>query len=670
MKVFAYPLIPFTIFLSLGIVANYYLNLDLNIIVSLIALFLLLLLGSWFYMKKSWKPTIFYGVFTYSLACVFGFLIQNFHLHTNSKTHYSTFLNEQEIYQLKGVVTANFKTTEKNYKHLVSITEVNSKKANGKILTYVKKSSKKELIPGDEIVFIAELQPIPNNFNPYQFDYATYLKHQNVYHQVFLKDNDHLLVKHYKNWDSFWFHLQNKLVTSFNIHKFSDENKSILNSLLFGQRKLLDKETITTYSNAGIIHILAISGLHVGIIYLLLLFVLKPLTRIKKGKTIELILILFFLWSFATLTGLSASVTRAVTMFSIIAIGKYYNRNTNTFNTIAFSALLLLIINPNFIFDVGFQMSYAAVIAIVALHPFFHYFYFNKSKITKFFIDLTLVSLAAQIGVLPLSLFYFNQFPILFLVANIVVIPLATFILWLGIATLLLNFIFPKIALYLGYILDFSITILNNYAKWISSFENFIIKNISFNFSLCILSYTLILLFIYWCYNRKIEIFRYVLLSIIFLQLGFLFTKDKAIRNSEFIFFNSKKPLISYKTEDNIYYHTNDIENNTENINHYKRGSFAQNIEILPLENIYIFNKERILIIDSVYYSIEEKPSILFITNNPKINLERVLNETEPKQVIADNSNPFYKIEQWKTTCRKRKIPFHATAEKGFYKLN
>ena len=108
----------------------------------------------------------------------------------------------------------------------------------------------------------------------------------------------------------------------------------------------------------------------------------------KKGKIIELALILFFLWSFAILTGLSASVTRAVTMFSVIAIGKFLTRNTNTYNTIAFSALLLLIFNPNFIFDVGFQMSYSAVLAIVAFHPFFHYFYFNKSKPTKFFIDL------------------------------------------------------------------------------------------------------------------------------------------------------------------------------------------------------------------------------------------------------------------------------------------
>ena len=604
------------------------------------------------------------------MAFILGLLLQNLNFHINSNTHYTHFEKEQGIYAVKGIVISNFKTTEKNTKHLVSISEIDSKKASGKILTYVRKGSSKELIPGDEIVFVSEIQPIPKNFNPYQFDYASYLEHQNVFHQVFLKENNYFLVKHHKNWNSFWYNLQNKLVTSFNIHTFSNENKSILNSLLFGQRKLLDKETITTYSNAGIIHILAISGLHVGILYLLFQFLLKPLRRFKKGKIIELALILFFLWSFAILTGLSASVTRAVTMFSVIAIGKFLTRNTNTYNTIAFSALLLLIFNPNFIFDVGFQMSYSAVLAIVAFHPFFHYFYFNKSKLTKFFIDLILVSLAAQIGVLPLSLFYFNQFPILFLVANIVVIPLTTFILWLGVSILILNFIFPKLSQLLGQLLDFCLSILNIYAKWISSFESFIIKNISFNFSLCLVSYILLIFFIFWCYNARLKNFKYVLISIIFLQLGFIVTKHNTVIQNEFIFFNSKKPLVSLKSGNSINFYTNDIEINSDNINHYKRGSFSEEIEILPLQNLYAFKNKRILIIDSIYYPILEKPNIIYLTNNANINLERILKDTKPKLIVADNSNPFYKIKQWKTTCLKRKIPFHATAEKGFYKLN
>jgi len=257
----------------------------------------------------------------------------------------------------------------------------------------------------------------------------------------------------------------------------------------------------------------------------------------------------------------------------------------------------------------------------------------------------------------------------LFLLANIVVIPLTTLILWLGISTLVLNFIFPKLALLIGELLKFCISILNLYAEWISSFDKLVLQNISFSSTLCLVSYLVIFLFLFWLYRRTFQYFKFALLGIICLQLCFLFTKQLTNASNEMIFFNVKNSLISIKQNGKINFFTNEVELNSETINHYKRGSFTDSIEIYPLQNIYAYHKEQILVIDSVYYAIEEKPSILFLTNNPNINLERVLDETHPKQVIADNSNPFYKIEQWKATCRKRKIPFHATAEKGFYSL-
>ena len=669
MKVFTYPLIPFTIFLSLGILTNSYLNFSFEQILVLVGISIGSFFAIWLQTKNSWKSTILFGISTYLAAFSIGVSIQHFHFQPNSTQHYSHSLKNEAVFSGKGIIVANLKSTSKNTKHILSITECNSEKTTGQLLIYVKKEASKTLIPGDEIVFISECQEIPKNFNPYQFDYATYLEHQNIFHQVFLKENDYLFINHKSNWNSFWFQLQKKLTESFDIHKFDDKTQAILNSLLFGQRKLLDKETLTTYSNAGIIHILAISGLHVGILYLLLITLLKPLKHIPKGKLLSLLITLFLLWSFAVLTGLSASVTRAVTMFSVIAIGKFLNRNTNTYNTVAFSALLLLLFNPNFIFDVGFQMSYAAVLAIVAFHPFFKYFYFTKSKTARFFTDLILVSLAAQIGVLPLSLFYFNQFPMLFLLANIVVIPLTTLILWLGISTLVLNFLFPKLALLSGEILKFCISILNLYAEWISSFEKLVLRNISFSSTLCLVSYLVIFLFLFWLYKRTFQYFKYALLGIICLQICFLFTKQLSNTSNEMIFFNAKNSLISIKQNGKINFFTNEVELNSETINHYKRGSFNDSIEVYPLQNIYAYHKEQILVIDSIYYAIEEKPTILFLTNNPNINLERILTETHPQQVIADNSNPFYKIEHWKATCAKRKIPFHATAEKGFYSL-
>lgn len=669
MKAFTYPLIPFTLSFIFGIICNRFFNFDYTQLAFPFLVICGIFFFFWYKTKNSWKPNFTFGFSTYLFAFGLGLFIQSFHFQPNSTKHYSHTIFKQENNVVIGIVETNLKPTAKNTKHIIRINSVNGEEYFGNLLTFISKEAEKNIIPGDEIIFTSDFIKIPKNFNPYQFDYAKYLENKNIFHEVFLKPNELFVGKHHDNWDSFWFNSQQKLTNSFNQHSFDKKTRAIINALLFGQRKLLDKETLTTYSNAGIVHILAISGLHVGILYLLLISLLKPLKRVKKGKLIELTVTLTFLWSFAVLTGLSASVTRAVTMFSILAIGRFLNRESSTYNTIAFSALLLLLFNPNFIFDVGFQMSYAAVLAIVAFNPFFKYFKFGKSKTVHFFTDIILVSLAAQIGVLPLSLYYFNQFPALFLLANIVIIPLTIAILWLGITTLALNFIFPKLALLIGSALEICIKTMNSYAEWISSFDGFVFKNISFSLSLCIFAYIVIITFIFWCYQKNSKQFYYFLMSLVCFQMlyiGILYTSSN---ESEFIFFNSKKALISLKNEKNIQLFTDDVASNSENINNYKRGTFSDEVSVSKLQNVYSYNGKKILIIDSIYFKTPEKPNIIFISNNAIINLERILQDNNPEIVIADNSNPFYKIEQWKATCRKRKIPFHATAEKGYYLL-
>lgn len=656
--------------MSFGIITNYFFNFDYWFLFCLVIGLFLLLFILRYKLKKSWKTSPSFGVTTYVFALSLGMLLQHFHYEPNEKNHYSNFLHLTEKNVVKGVIKENLKPTKKNTKHIVRVKEINNKKASGKLIVYISKSEK-NLLPGDEIVFVRELQNTPNNFNPFQFDYGSYLKKQNIFHLVYLKKGDFVKTKHLNNWDSFWNVFKSKLIASFYIHRFNPENQSIINSLLFGERKFIDQEIVTAYANAGIMHILAISGLHVGILYIFLLTVLKPLKKInyKRIKILELFIILLVLWGFATLTGLSASVTRAVTMFTIIAIGNYLNRNSNIYNTIATSAFILLLFNPNFIFDVGFQLSYAAVLSIVAFQPFFKHFYFYKSKVLKFVTDLLLVSFVAQIGVLPLSLYYFNQFPVLFLFANIIVIPLTIVILWTSFATLVLNFLFPVLSIEIGRLITFCIENMNGYARWISGFEHLIIKNISFNEPLCFLSYIIICLFLVMINKPHPKKTNYFLLSIIIFQMGYLGIKYLHSNEDELTFFNSKKTLISIKQQGRLTFFTNDVEENYENINHYKRGNFFNQSKINTLGNIYSFKGKRILIIDSLYYPMKQNPDIVFITNNSSINLERIIDAINPKIIIADNSNPFYKIEKWQSTCKKRKIPFHATAEKGFYRL-
>ena len=166
------------------------------------------------------------------------------------------------------------------------------------------------------------------------------------------------------------------------------------------------------------------------------MFLLRPLKRVRFGSEIQLLIVLAILWLFALLTGLPASVTRAVTLFSFISIGNYFNQPKAIYNALAISAFSILLVKPNAIFDIGFQLSYAAVLSIVLFQPFYKKFYFSKNKIAVYFTDTVLVSLAAQIGVLPLSLYYFNRLPLLFLLANLIIIPLSSLVLIVGIVIL------------------------------------------------------------------------------------------------------------------------------------------------------------------------------------------------------------------------------------------
>ena len=668
MKALKFPLIPIVPFLALGIIVSFLLKLQLNLIITglgfLFICFLILLK-----IPKTRNEPFYFGLVTYILAFQIGALLFYTHFEPNRENHYSKIISN-DVCLIDGTIVNETKPSAKKNKYIVTINALNGKEASGKFLLYFPKGTKKAIIPGSEIILKSKLYPIKGSFNPYQFDYGKYMEKQNVFHQVYGDENNTSIVKQTKNLNYYLYTFRNKLSDSFAIQDFDAKTQAVLNALLFGQRILLDPETIAAYSNAGVIHILAISGLHVGILFLILNFLLKPLNKHKKGKLLKLLLILSFLWSFALISGLSASVTRAVIMFSILSVGKHYNQQNNTLNTVAFSALLLLCYNPNYIFDVGFQLSYAAVIAIVLLNPFFKYFYFTKNKIVNYSTDIILVSLAAQIGVLPLSIYYFNQFPVLFLVANIVVIPLTTIILFLGLATLTTTPFSTQIALALGKILSEIIELMNSYINWISNFDNFLIKNISFTSTLCLLAYGIIVFFIYLLYHKKSQNFKYLLGSILVFQLAYFYTKFKENNYDELIIFNSKNSLITLKENNQISAFTNSLEENITNISNYKRATFTEEVSILPLENILLFNSTKILVVDSLStYKLSQKPDIIILTQGARVNLERLIQINSPKIIIADNSNSKYKVEMWEKTCLKEKIPFHSTYEKGLYKI-
>lgn len=669
MKVFKFPLLTITISFAIGIIATFHLQWSFQTLVILLFSCLGIFSFLFWKSKKALLQNSLFGITTYLLAFTLGMMSFYIHSDLNSKHHF-TKKSFEESNSIRAIVTTTLKPNEKYHKYFISLSHFNDSVASGKLLLYVPKSNIETLHSGDEIWLKNTVYPIPKAFNPYQFDYSKYLEKQNVFHQIYTQENQIKIVQRHKTIDYYIENLRNNLSKSFEIHQFDSKTKAIIDALILGQRLELDKETIADYSNAGVIHILAISGLHISIIYFFIVFLLKPLKRVKFGAEIQLLIVLAILWLFALLTGLPASVTRAVTLFSFISIGNYFNQPKAIYNALAISAFLILLVKPNAIFDIGFQLSYAAVLSIVLFQPFYKKFYFSENKIAVYFTDTILVSLAAQIGVLPLSLYYFNQLPLLFLLANLVIIPLSSLVLIAGIVILPLNYVLPTVAVFLGKILEFSIQFMNDYIHWIAQFKSGIITNISFSGWLTFSMYLVIVAFIYWMYHTKVKNIKYILASILLFQLSYISVKWNENQGSELVVFNEKSTLIGIKNQNSVIAFTDIPENHNTTLNHYTRGTFSDSLRIFPMQNAISFQNKRILVIDSLgIYKTSILPEIIILTQNPKINLARLIQEIQPKEIIADKSNYKSTVKRWEAICRKEKIPFHAIAEKGFYRL-
>ena len=300
-------------------------------------------------------------------------------------------------------------------------------------ILYLEKDSLAILLgQGDRLVLAGSPSLIKAPMNPGAFDYRKWMASKGVHHSLYVtRDKWQLLnTPHGKSIRNFFEDVREKLRTTLLTFDIRDSEYAVISALVLGQRDDLDPELKNAFATAGAMHVLAVSGLHVGLIYLVAIRLLKLLFRKRRNNWIQLFIVVLLLWFYAALTGLSPSVLRAATMFTCIAVGETISRNSNTYNTLAASAFILLAIDPPILFQVGFQLSYIAVLGIVFLQPKLYALLPTQPWLLDKIWQLTTVSLAAQLATFPLGLYYFEQFPTYFLLSNFVAIPLATLILY------------------------------------------------------------------------------------------------------------------------------------------------------------------------------------------------------------------------------------------------
>ena len=672
MKLLEFTIIKLSICLIIGIFIAGFIAIPLDYILYISTFLLPVLFVSLIISRNQFIKNNWFGSLAFLTTISIGILIVNLHNEKNFESHYTKFTSYENntntiVFKIREIL----KSSLYHDKYVVDILKIEDDFVSGKLLLNIEKDSiKKNLNVDDEYQVKTTFSEINTPLNPHQFNYKNYLKKQYIYHQIYI-NNASLFNRHSKGETVFG--LAAKLRETINLkltkYNFKYTELSIINALLLGQRQDINKEIYDSYAKAGAIHILAVSGLHVGIILMFLSFVFKPIENLKHGKTIKTILIIAILWCFAIVAGLSASVTRAVTMFSVIAIAIQFKRATNMFNTVAISMFILLLFKPMFLYDVGFQLSYAAVFAIVSIYPLLYKFWKPKYYITDKLWQVLVVTISAQFGVVPLSLFYFHQFPGLFFLSNLVIVPLLGFILGFGIIVILLALlnIMPD---FLAKIYGRIISLMNDFVGWISFQEEFLIRDISFSLLFVIASYIIIITFIRLLKKKNCSRLAFLLLAILFGQCAWMYSKINSNTNEFIVFHKSRYSIIGSKSNSQLYLAHN-LDNLTNNftIRNYVVGNNIKIIKNDTLKNVYAIKNKTLLVLDSLgIYNIKRfNPDYVLLRNSPRVNLNRLIDSISPKLIIADGSNYKSYINRWKVTCKKRKLPFYQTGKKGAF---
>ena len=650
-----FPLLLIVLGFIFGIIFqdNFLISINYSILLSFISVFLVYF--SFFILNKYTKIT------TFTFSFFLGILLYSIHYEPNIKNNYTLILSQNKEYTLQGIIE-----DVKNNNLSIKLQFADNYKVTGKISLHIKDSISVNEI-GKSILFKTKLTSISSVKNPYQFDYQKYMQRKYIYWQG---HTDEYKVQNKTSFSLILWakRLQNYLATSLDNYPFSNESRGIIKALVLGVRSDIDSETYQEYIDAGAVHILAISGLHIGIITILITKIVN-LFLPKRRKIIKIAIVFSILLTYAFIAGLSASVLRAVIMFGAYSIAELLGNKRARYDSLIFSIFVLLLFKPNFLFDVGFQLSYAAVLSILLFLPLYNRYFIYKNLIFNTISDTIKVSIAAQIGIIPLSLFYFHQFAGLFLVTNIIILPFLGIILGIGIFVVILAN-FQVLPLWLVKIYDFLIFSMNYVIENISSYKTMIISDVYFDKMMLFISFFFIGSLLFYLYLRKIKYLYLTLISVIFFQIYLIFDKYKEQKISQIIVFNQYKQTLLAKQDNSkiTFYHSDSLKLPNSYIKNFCHNKSIKNIDYQCLNNILSVKGKNILIIDEVIYIDDSiKADYVLLCNSPKINLEKFIEKKSIKVLVVDGSNFPTMVKKWQKTAEKYNIPFHYTQEKGAF---
>ena len=544
----------------------------------------------------------------------------------------------------------------------------------GSVMVYFEKNERSlSLKYGDVIVFHEPPKSVEPPTNPEQFDYRQYLFRKRIFRQVYLRNDSWEKLKENRANPvyAFSYRLRDFLLETMNDLGIDGDEYAVAAAILLGYDDTLPTELRQKYVAAGSMHILCVSGMHVGVVFMVFSYLLAFLNKRKRWQNVlKQLLLLLFIWFYALLAGLAPSILRSTIMLSFVIVGDMIKREGVLLNSLAASAFLLLCIDPANLFNVGFQLSYCAVIGIVVLHrPIYNLFYIRLKIFDKIW-ELTSVTLAAQIATAPLSIYYFHQFPTYFWLSNLIMGPISTVVIIGGMVMLLLFFI-PYINIGVAFCVKWMIYAMNFVVSWIENLPLSIIKGLYINsLEFACLVIALLLLMMAVEHKRNFMVFGLLSMLLVFsisqftramfqrTQMSFIvysMTKNTAI---DFICGNEHVLICDTMALNDFSVISFSVENNLIKEGVFSDGTmlsvdsaFYESRYLKKRQNFISFGCKTIGIYDEnstfgVKLPFRPHLNYFIVKGRAKIDLEQLLNCYVIDLLIIDGSVPKYMTEK------------------------
>ena len=656
MKPFSLPFVPFLLAFILGVHFSIQIDPLFKWVDGVIGLILLLYFS--FNSLLQWRVLLF-GFAFFIMGILVGKIDQNI-----PSNHYSQFVKPAQDNSFNVILKRKLSPSKTRERYYVTVKKVNDQPASGSLLLTVNKSEGDQSTLDYQNIWIikGQISPIKGPSNPGGFNYKAYLKSIKIYYQTNIDKKD---ISRAKSTGFSFLKYRAFLLKKLDESRLKPQTIAILKTILLGERSSLDASTRDEFAKAGVVHLFAISGLHVGLLMLFFQTLFKPLVSLPQGKLWQNIAVLACLWCYAFLVGGAASVIRAVTLFSAYQIGQNSGRKLPTAYLVLLSMGILLFIRPSFIQQLGFQMSYLAVFGILFLSPLFKINF--KYRALRWFWQLTIVSLSAQIAVAPLSIFHFHQFPTLFLLSNWVILPFMGAFLYVSLTALMWLLVFP-LPPWLLWLEDNAVATMLRFVQWIADKENWLLDHIYYTPLSLLLIYLALICTCFYGHTKKKPWLYATMISSICLYINI----QRIPTQQLWVAHQYKQTILVSLANQKLTFHVSDSLSQQANLVADFRNLYPhQKIDFQPLANAYQINGVSLLLIDGPWVmDLEEIPEGQWILQkNAKVNLARLLQKAKPKKIIIDGSNSPYYRDRWIKTLKEQNIPYHITTTSGAYYL-